>query len=225
MLAGFVNGLVKGVGKVISNISTGRPWYEHTLGAAAGGFVEGAIYICTFKPAAASYAGAATESILNEAEDYLFQRKELNWDNVAKSIWGAAKNTAVEGTAGYILGETRMGKDIYTEIHKGTFKPQSIKSYFFGAYGIKTTANQIHSNILSTTLDTTRAKFMSDAEKLLTAASTKRTEGKPTKGAVQAVTQTNGGMVHTQPVVQGGLISAFSGLAVLIKGYAKSIGR
>ena len=90
---------------------------DSALGAAAGGFLEGAVYAQTFNPAAASYAGAAMAGVVNEVEDYAFKRKELNWDNVAGSIWNVGKHTAVEGTAGYALGKTNIGGDVYTHLN------------------------------------------------------------------------------------------------------------
>ncbi|MFQ7281614.1 MAG: RHS repeat-associated core domain-containing protein, partial [Christensenellales bacterium] len=216
-LAGFVNGIVKGVGKVISNVTTGRPWYEHALGAAAGGFLEGAVYAQTFNPAAASYAGAAMEGVVNEVEDYAFKRKELNWDNVAGSIWNVGKHTAVEGTAGYALGKTNIGGDVYTHLNKGMFKPKSVKAYFFGSFGQKMTVNQIHSSILSTTLDATRNNVMDYAEKLLTAQSTNYSVGKSINKGTVSKGATTSGLLHIHPVIHMGFGTMLEMLANHIK--------
>lgn len=92
---------------------------------------------------AAGFAGAATESIINEVTSYTpvvsrwngqSSTKKVTKENVANSVIAVAKDTAVNGTISAITGKI-AGEIVPT--NSGWFKPQKFVSSFVGRYAVK----------------------------------------------------------------------------------------
>ena len=172
-VTGLFNGIAKGVGKVISNVASGRPVFEHVTGAFVGGVVEGVVYANTFKMDVASVAGSVTENIINEGEDYLTGKKELTWENVGQSLVDSGKNVIVDGAIGTLVESAGFGGEIYTHLNTGMRKPKSVRSYVFGALGKKTTINLLYNDMISATLETVKNNAI-DMAREISPKSTKR---------------------------------------------------
>lgn len=113
-----------------------------------GGAVAGAIIAGTGNAAAAAYAGAAAESIVNEAVSYIpFVSTKLNGQasvkkvtkkNVQSSLSNVVSDTIIEGTESYIAGKILgpiANKIIPT--NNGWFTPTKFTSSFIGKYALK----------------------------------------------------------------------------------------
>ena len=99
-----MGGAISAGSRIISNISAGRTWHDGAVGAFVGGTVGTGTFILTGSSRAGSYAGAAAESITNEAGQYITGKKELNWKNFGDSVGNVLADTAVNGTIDYGIG-------------------------------------------------------------------------------------------------------------------------
>ena len=140
--------------QVIGNISTGHQWNEGWIGATAGGFAYGLVIGTSGNVIAASYAGAATESLFNAATEYsptiahingLDTTRELNWANVRESLANSLIETAETGTILAITGKI-AGKIVPT--NNGWFKPKKLFSCVFGNYGRKMIGQTLTQSLL-----------------------------------------------------------------------------
>ena len=142
LISGAVGGFVSGVTKIVSNISTGKTWYEGAWGAAAGGFVYGAVVTASNgNVAAAGYASAAAESFVNEALSYTpiaglngSEQKELTEENIITSCANVVVDTVGNGTVLTVTGAVASKIAPTGEVPA---KPESIVAYFAGSYAIK----------------------------------------------------------------------------------------
>lgn len=137
----IVGGLVGGVAKIVSNVSTGKSWNNGLLGAIAGGAVYGGVLAATGSVVAASFASAATESVVNQVISYTplaklngSQRKNVTKGNVVNSVKTVAVETVFNGVVSTITGKI-AGKIVPT--NNGWFKPQKFVSSFVGRYAKK----------------------------------------------------------------------------------------
>ena len=148
--------VVSAATQVIKNKIAGKSWYEGVIGAAAGGFVYGAVIAATCNPVAAGFASAAAESITNEVISYTdsaylsgVEKKTATKDNILGSVANVVTDTATNGTELAITGKL-AGKIIPT--NKGWFKPVKLVSCFIGKYAIKSTVQTVvQSSVIITT--------------------------------------------------------------------------
>ena len=142
VLAGVFGGAIRAGTKLVTNVVQGKPVLDGVISAGIGGFTEGVVFTTTFKPKLASMAGSAAESAANEVGDYLSGKKELTWENVGESALNIGKDVAVDAAVGGVTKKVGLDYEPY-KINKGWFQPKSFKSYIFGSYGQKMTANQL----------------------------------------------------------------------------------
>ncbi len=135
--------LVGGAAKIVSNVVSGKTWYDGALGAAVGGAVYGGVFAATGNVVAAGFAGAATESVFNQVSSYVHGLAQANGNKTTKkvtktnfvnSIKTAVVETVVNGTVSVVTGKI-AGKIVPT--NNGWFKPQKFVSSFAGKYAIK----------------------------------------------------------------------------------------
>ncbi len=81
--------------------------------------------------AAAAYASAGVEAVVNEVEDYVVGKKELTGDELLNSLGTVALQTVSNGSI-YALTGTVVNRQI--PINKGWFKPRHLKAVFTGNY-------------------------------------------------------------------------------------------
>lgn len=166
--------------KAVTNVVQGKPVFDGVIAAGIGGAVEGAVFASTFKPRLASMAGSAAESAANEAGDYLSGKKELTWENVGESALNIGKYVAVDAAAGWVTKKVGLDYKPY-KINKGWFQPKSFKSYIFGSYGQKMTANQLAAALQNMPADLFRGETTAFAPgERVSAKSTKRGGGSQT---------------------------------------------
>ena len=139
----LVGGIVGGVAKAVSNVSTGKKWNDGIVGAVVGGMVSGGITAATGNFVAASFAGAAAEAATNEVVSYIptvaqwngnSVTKKVTTTNVVRSVTSVTVDTAVNGTVSAVTGKV-AGKIVPT--NNGWFKPQKFSSAFIGKYALK----------------------------------------------------------------------------------------
>ena len=179
-VAGAIGGLFRMGAKAVTNVVQGKPVFDGVIAAGIGGAVEGAVFASTFKPRLASMAGSAAESAANEAGDYLSGKKELTWENVGESALNIGKDVAVDAAAGWVTKKVGLDYKPY-KINKGWFQPKSFKSYIFGSYGQKMTANQLAAALQNMPADLFRGETTAFAPgERVSAKSTKRGGGSQT---------------------------------------------
>ena len=139
----FFGGIIGGVTKIVSNVSTGEKWNEGVIGAALGGAIYGGVLAATGSVVAAGFASAAVESLANEAVSYIPKVSKINGQTVTKKVTTGnvidstktvLNDTAVNGTISAVTGKI-AGKIVPT--NNGWFKPQKFVSSFAGKYAIK----------------------------------------------------------------------------------------
>lgn len=139
----LIGGIVGGVTKIVSNVTTGKKWNEGVIGATVGGAVYGGVLAATGNVWAAGFASAAVESLTNEVVSYIPKVSQANGQTVTKKVTtgnviGSTKtvlnDTAVNGTLSAVTGKI-AGKIVPT--NNGWFKPQKFVSSFAGKYAIK----------------------------------------------------------------------------------------
>lgn len=138
----IVGGIVGGLTKIVSNVVTGEKWNSGVWGAAAGGAMYGGVLAATGNIAAAGFASAATESLVNEAISYIpklsqsngAEQKSLDLNNVTRSVATVIVDTIVNGAVSTVTGEIAAA---IVPTNNGWFKPQKFVSSFIGKYAIK----------------------------------------------------------------------------------------
>ena len=105
MAGGVIGGILGAGSQPVGNIVSGQKWYDGLGSAAIGGAVGGAVFAGTGNMAAASYAGAAAQSVSSESWQYISGKKELTLSNVSNSLLSVATETAVNGTTSLLLGK------------------------------------------------------------------------------------------------------------------------
>ena len=139
----LIGGIVGGVTKIVSNVTTGKKWNEGVIGATVGGAVYGGVLAATGNVWAAGFASAAAESLTNEVVSYIPKVSQANGQTVTKKVTTGnvidstktvLNDTAVNGTISAVTGKI-AGKIVPT--NNGWFKPQKFVSSFAGKYAIK----------------------------------------------------------------------------------------
>jgi len=137
----IVGGIVGVLSRVVSNVAAGEKLSSGVIGAFVGGAVYGAVAATTGSLQAASYAGAAAESITNEVVSYTvlsnfngFKKKDLTINNVVDSMVTVTTDTVVNGSINGVTGGI-ANKIVPT--NKGWFKPVKLYSSLFGRYAVK----------------------------------------------------------------------------------------
>jgi hypothetical protein len=137
-----VGGIVGGMAKVLSNLTTGEPRNEGVIGAIAGGAMFGGLISYNGNLATASYASAAAESFVNEACSYIPKAAEwngselqpLNIGNFYDSCIRVIDDTLINGTTTYLTGRLAQWA---MPINNGWFKPQKLTSCLVGSYALR----------------------------------------------------------------------------------------
>lgn len=125
-LAGGIVGTVVNVGAkfagdVVNSVKNGK-WtgssWESYVGAAAGGFVRGSVFVVA-GPTAAGAAGAATETFITNGLSMLAgeegYRKEDGY-NAGKLLWDTGVSTAKGAAAGFVFGKAGEAITKYVKI-------------------------------------------------------------------------------------------------------------
>ena len=137
----IIGGIVGFTTKVTSNVITGNDWNEGVIGATVGGAVYGGVLAATGNVAAAGFASAAAEVVVNELISYTpvaeyngTTQKEVTTENIVGSVASVIVDTVGNGTVSTVTGKVA---GMLVPTNNGWFKPQKMASSFFGKYAIK----------------------------------------------------------------------------------------
>lgn len=129
-----IGAVVGAVAQVANNIATGDTWYDGVAGAALGGATYNVVALTTGSNLLASAASNAVEAATNETISYITGKKELTWENVAKSGASVCEQTLI-GTAETFVAGHLSSRLVKT--NRGWFKPKKLISCFTGKYARK----------------------------------------------------------------------------------------